>query len=717
MKNIFLIILFAIFAAQTFAEIDYSDPDPATDFEEIENPTADDLLQVPNPTLDDFNRLSFEEQQQYLLIEYNTEFAAAYVSTSDFISKNDRVIAQQFYAEEPQHINDDPDGFSAFLKQEGVAITLIGEVIDYDEKGNLYGNNQKINLNALKKSPAGEEYRIVVDKNNNIVLYTEYGKDSVSFTGTLEVHDSGRFILREGTINGISVKEGYYLEFDDQGELAGGTVTEYGGIRFAEPTVIKTREEGSILTLEDAALASVAPETSIKVEGHVVVEDYNAIKGTILVPAEAALVVNNIAVLAVAPEELIGEDVEVRFGDTSSTELGTTFVRFTDKAIMLNGQFVRLGFSAQDFVAGKEIAHEFDVLLAPVFGTTTLSTDGTGITISGRRTAALIGDELYSIKDGKAYKVIEGEHEPLQIGELQSDGPGTNIDVPVHFIPEEEGGVALTLKNELTSLYEETGKPTVRGSVIAALDLAEYELTGDAEGMQKRLDAIDRKLQTGQGISVEDQEFLLSLYGSVATGGFVIAGPNAGAALGHYFSGNGEELEVDSDMFEDSTIVTHAMSSMEEEIHRQVESGASEGSFSSFSCDCVEEVKLSHVEISEGNMWGVTDGMILEGGIISTYSNIDPDLFYTNHNFPLAVQWEKKPDGTIEATWSVDDPYDFKRTFQTGEVIGHEDIPIPILFSDKTVSLTDGVAAAMGTELGLAKPFNIHSEWETTLIQ
>lgn len=706
----FFIVLLCVFAAETFAEMGYSEP--ATHFDEIENPTADDLLELPSPTLDDFNRLSLEEQQQFLLMEYNTEFAAAYVSTSDFKSKNDRVIGQQYYAEDPQHINDDPGGFTTFLQEEGVTISLTGQVIDYDEKGNLYGNNQKINLNALKNSPAAEHYRIVVDKNNDLVLYTLAGKDPVFFTGALDVHNSGRFILRDGTINQVAVKDAYFLEFD-AGEIVGGTVTAYDGIRFAAPTVIKTRDYGYIVMLDEATLASVAPETNVRVEGSIRVEDYNQIGGTLTVPARSGLFVNNIAVASSGPEGVTPENIEVRFGDASSTEMGTTFVRFTDDSIMLNGYTARIGFSAKDYVAGKDLIHELDVILVSGLGTTTLSTGGMGITISGKRSIALISGELYTVKEGKVYKSIDGEAAPLEGGELPSDGLGTNIGVPVHFIPEEEGGVALTLENELTSLYDETGKATVRGTMYAVADLATYELAGDVEGMQERLDAINQKLQKGEGASVEDQEFLLALYSAVSVGGYVKAGPNAGTALHHYFTGDGEQLEIDSDMFENSKIVGYAKKSMEEEILSQVKSGAAEGSFSSFSCDCIEEGTVSHKEVKEGELYTAKDGIILEGGIISTFSRADPDLFYTNHNFPLAVQWEKKPDGTIEATWSVDDPYDFKRSF----VKGYEHIALPVLFSDETVKVTDGIAAAMGTEVGLAKPFNVHTEWKTTLLR
>ncbi len=193
----------------------------------------------------------------------------------------------------------------------------------------------------------------------------------------------------------------------------------------------------------------------------------------------------------------------------------------------------------------------------------------------------------------------------------------------------------------------------------------------------------------GVGINQEDQEFLVALYGGIAAGGYVKAGPNAGKALNHYFLGNGEQLNVDSTMFEESKTAQRAMGQMANEIQKQQYAGYSTGTVKSRSCDCVHNTE----------------------GVIGAGKDTDTELYYTNHNYYLDATWEKTPDGETQIVWSVDDLYDFKG-------FGDEEVIIlPILGTDKEIQLPDGVAKAMATDLDLAKPFIVHAEWEWRIMK
>src|SRR3989338_1660378 len=268
------------------------------EFDEIENPTADDLFTLSNPTIDDFSRLNADEQQQYLLVVYNTDFAAQYLAENGVATKSDRIIAEEYYTESPSHINDDPEGFIEYMKASGVDIVLKGPVADYDT-GTLSGTNQKINLNSFKNSPAHDDYRILVAADGNLLLQTKAGGRGVQFTGTLQPQSTGSFRLDSGTINGVAIKNGKDLDFSADGNIDGGTVTSYGTITFSEPTVVKT--EGKELVLQDAKIKAIAEGSEgsyTMMRGSIVIEDYNTIDGQIKIASGKTLTVNSITLKA-----------------------------------------------------------------------------------------------------------------------------------------------------------------------------------------------------------------------------------------------------------------------------------------------------------------------------------------------------------------------------------------------------------------------------------
>ncbi len=691
----------------------YSSGDPyETDFEDIENPTADDLLTVSEPTIDDFQRLSSYEQQEYLLMEYNSEFAAEFLAYSDFSEAEDRIIAEKYYSEDPEHINNDPEKFTKYMEQEGIDITLIGPINDYDEKGNLYGNNQIINLNNFKNSPASDEYAIVISDDGTIELFKKNGQESTAFTGNLQADNTGKFSLKEGTINNYNIKGAKQLEFDENGEISGGSVTYYDGITFAEQTPIDTSYKGSMIHFEDAKIISVKPSTVLYVYGSATFQDYNTIEGKLTIPDNTLLVINNVLFAA------RGDDVELRFPKSTVEEEHVTYAKISDDEILLNGNSITVLFNSKDFVEGRtEDLHKADAVVKPISGQVSISKEDGRVTVVGKEMTFQFGEEVYLAEEGKLYKTVAKETPQGKVqkkGEIIDEslfsklGTESGTAAPIDVKLEPEGGVALSLENEYTAIMgEETAgaeeeKPTVVGTAIQGTEIATAYLTGDAEEIQERIDQINENLIKGVGISEDDQEFLVALYSGISAGGYVKAGPNAGTALAHYFTGDGEQLDVDSEMFEESETAQNAMAEITLEIKKHQDAGYTTGTVKSGSCDCVHEKVVIKVE-------GVVKIVDNTEGVITSGKDSDTELYYTNHNYYLDATWEKTPEGDTKIVWSVDDLYDFKG------YSAREAILLPVLGTDEVINLPDGVAKAMATDLNLAKPFNVHAEWETSL--
>lgn len=368
------------------SDCDYSeDPEMCHSF--YDSPTADSLEAVPDPTPEDFAYLISENRDgaiEYLMVNYRTDFAKQLVSTSDFRDKDERAIAQQYYAEDDQHINDDSDGFTEFLQREGVEIKGInGPVKGYTTSGVLTGANQQINVNDFKKSPLKDKYALEVTSSGDIVIIpkTAQGEPeySVHFTGSLQGDSSGKFNLASGTIEDIPVKYGYKLEFDEKGNIIGGTVNEFNGITFSGPTPIKvsfdryvgTDEHVIVIEVHDATVVSVADNPNlpdIEMTGSASFPlSGEGIDKQIYIPAGQTLVVNGYQITSsssISTEVKLGDPAwyESYLGSATDTLRGVfgfpikeaPSAQIGEESLTLEGEGVVIDFNVEAFVAGEE---------------------------------------------------------------------------------------------------------------------------------------------------------------------------------------------------------------------------------------------------------------------------------------------------------------------------------------------------------------------------
>ncbi len=367
-------------------DCDYSD-DPERCEAFYDSPTADSLEAIPDPTPEDFAYLISENRDgaiEYLMVNYRSDFAEQLVSTSDFRDKDERAIAQQYYAEDDQHINDNPSEFTEFLQQEGVDIKGInGPVKGYTTSGTLTGAHQQINVNDFKKSPLKDKYALEVTPSGDIIVIpkskTGEAGTSVHFTGTLKGDASGKFTLQSGTIQDIPVKYGYKLEFDTNGNLVSGNVNEFNGIVFSGPTPIKVSFERYWGSDEHVIVIQVHEATVVSIEDDYDLPDIEmfgsasfpssgeGIDRSIYIPAGQKLIVNGYQITSSS-----STSTEVKLGDPawyesylSSAEdtLAGVFglpakkapsAQIGEESLTLEGDGVVADFDANAFVAGTE---------------------------------------------------------------------------------------------------------------------------------------------------------------------------------------------------------------------------------------------------------------------------------------------------------------------------------------------------------------------------
>lgn len=362
MKKYIILLVALLYTNIVFAQAITSD-----EFQGLENPTAHDLLYVTKPTLDDFHKLSPDQQQLYIIMmpKPNSEFTVDYLTTqASFRDAKDQLIAQRYFAEDVNNINQHKDIFEKYMGGKGVSISVAGDVTGFDVKGNLQGKNQVINIEIFKNSPAKDNYNIFVAPDGGISLIPKGSKEQVEFTGELKTAATGRFSLKSGTINGKEIENGYQLTFDNFGEISGGSVTVYNGIQFTESTAIKTTRDGQIgqiLQVNNANIISVDEDTVMYIHGSTTIEDYDAVEGKLIVPKGKKLTINNVEVSATT------ENVEVRIAEPgwfqSAKEVfaekdDTTYVQLSDKELAANGEGVEVKLNAKEFVSGEKIEEE-----------------------------------------------------------------------------------------------------------------------------------------------------------------------------------------------------------------------------------------------------------------------------------------------------------------------------------------------------------------------
>ena len=116
-----------------------------------DNPSLQNLLLISYPSIDDFETLLNTDRSQaalYLNARYDTEFAAAYVASTDFITADatSALVAEQFFSEDADNVNEYKGKFVDYMYRQGVEIDVSGDIEQYKSDGTLVGENGAINI-------------------------------------------------------------------------------------------------------------------------------------------------------------------------------------------------------------------------------------------------------------------------------------------------------------------------------------------------------------------------------------------------------------------------------------------------------------------------------------------------------------------------------------------------------------------------------------------
>lgn len=178
-----------------------------------------------------------------------------YLQNKDFSNSVDKRLAHDFFSNSA-NINNNKGTFGKFAKSNGVAISLIGDVVSYSSNGLLRANNGDINIIEFK-----DQYSFEVDGNGNLIIVDKLSKKH-TFQGSVKRGNNGKIELPTGEIDGKSIEEGSDIKLD--GDIISGSTKKFGGVGFDKQTVFSYDKASNLLTLSNANVVSIDENIGIR---------------------------------------------------------------------------------------------------------------------------------------------------------------------------------------------------------------------------------------------------------------------------------------------------------------------------------------------------------------------------------------------------------------------------------------------------------------------
>lgn len=229
--------------------------------------------------------------------------------------------------------------------------------------------------------------------------------------------------------------------------------------------------------------------------------------------------------------------------------------------------------------------------------------------------------------------------------------------------------------------------------------VAVFESKPSFDLLQNTIDYLTCKGKTGKSFAEAEKEFMKELFEALWWGGNYRGYREAAKLADHYVNGDGKTLRIDSDVYEESAIVTGAMKALKGHI-KQLSNGKKPVVMIKTSDP--DFLRSTHAKsLKQGARSAVREGYILgDGALLVEQSN--HRLKNADHRFHLGVYTTKTING-FYSRWTVESQYDFE-PFEKGYVT---EVPLAKGF---VLKLPDGLSHHL-TKIGVAKDFRYTSEW------
>jgi hypothetical protein len=225
----------------------------------------------------------------------------------------------------------------------------------------------------------------------------------------------------------------------------------------------------------------------------------------------------------------------------------------------------------------------------------------------------------------------------------------------------------------------------------------------DFDLLQNAIDYLTCKAKAKLAFLDDEKTFLIDLYKDMSLGGSLKGYSDAAKLLSHYIDGNGEDLEIDSDVYSTSTIVKDTSEAIKKYIkkhkskNKQLTTVQTSDHDFIYAAEAKTLLRTAHRNIKKQGY------LQHDGYLLAEQDNLE--LKNANNRFILVALNAFKPKNNIATRWSVDDDYVFESFEKSSK---YTEIP---LSETLKLKLPDGLSHYM-TVLKIAAEFHYWAAWQ-----
>lgn len=217
--------------------------------------------------------------------------------------------------------------------------------------------------------------------------------------------------------------------------------------------------------------------------------------------------------------------------------------------------------------------------------------------------------------------------------------------------------------------------------------------------LQNTIDYLTCKGKAGKSFTDSEKEFMKELFEALWWGGNYHRYHEAAKLADHYVNGGGKTLKIDSEVYEESAIVSAAMKALKDYIKHLSSNKKPIVRVKTGDPDFLRSTIAK--PLKQGARNTRSEGYLLaDGALLVEQSN--QRLKNADHRFHLGVSTTKMTNG-FYSRWAVESKYDFE-PFEKGYIT---EVPLAKGF---VLKLPDGLSHHL-TKIGVAKEFRYVAEW------
>lgn len=225
------------------------------------------------------------------------------------------------------------------------------------------------------------------------------------------------------------------------------------------------------------------------------------------------------------------------------------------------------------------------------------------------------------------------------------------------------------------------------------------------DAVQAAIDYLNCKGKADMTFTDSEKTFMRELFESFEWGGRLRGRPEAAQLAGHYVSGHGAAVEINSQVYERSVVVSDTTEAMQAHIRDLADNGAAFESLSTSDSSFRQSEHIRDVMRINGSRDIATEGYVQSDGLVFAEQG-NERLQNADNRFFIESSTVRTSNGGFETTYTVSNVYDFEPYSK-----GDKYTELWLNEEGLSVRIPDGLSEYMDSGLNIAKVFDYHAQW------